>query len=88
MSTSSIKRRIGRFHVVVVQWTLKKCTKKKSVMHVQSCCFAHHEINCFLTLLLSSSLSLVKVLTEQRRTMTLTQDNDFLFLFVNFDTVS
>ena len=28
MSTSSIKRRIGRFHVVVVQWTSKKCTKK------------------------------------------------------------
>ena len=28
MSTSSIKRQIGRFHVVVVQWTTKKCTKK------------------------------------------------------------
>ena len=29
MSTSSIKRQIGRFHVVVVQWTSKKCTKKR-----------------------------------------------------------
>ena len=29
MSTSSIKLRIGRFHVVVVQWTSKKCTKKR-----------------------------------------------------------
>ena len=29
MSTSSIKCRIGRFHVVVVQWTSKKCTKKR-----------------------------------------------------------
>ena len=29
MSTSSIKRRIGRFHVVVVQWTSKKSTKKR-----------------------------------------------------------
>ena len=29
MSTSSIKRRIGRFHVEVVQWTSKKCTKKR-----------------------------------------------------------
>ena len=29
MSSSSIKRRIGRFHVVVVQWTSKKCTKKR-----------------------------------------------------------
>ena len=28
MSTSSIKRQISRFHVVVVQWTSKKCTKK------------------------------------------------------------
>ena len=29
MSTSSIKRRLGRFHVVVVRWTSKKCTKKR-----------------------------------------------------------
>ena len=29
MSTSSIKRQIRKFHVVVVQWTLKKCTKKR-----------------------------------------------------------
>ena len=29
MSTSSIKREIRRFHVVVVQWTSKKCTKKR-----------------------------------------------------------
>ena len=29
MSTSYIKRRIGRFHAVVVQWTSNKCTKKR-----------------------------------------------------------
>ena len=29
MSTSSIKRQIRRFCVVVVQWTSKKCTKKR-----------------------------------------------------------
>ena len=29
MSTSSIKRQIRRFHVVVVQWTSKKCTKTR-----------------------------------------------------------
>ena len=29
MSTSSIKRQIRRFYVVVVQWTSKKCTKKR-----------------------------------------------------------
>ena len=28
MFTSSIKRRIGRFHVVAVRWTSKKCNKK------------------------------------------------------------
>ena len=27
--TFSIKRQIRRFHVVVVQWTSKKCTKKR-----------------------------------------------------------
>ena len=39
MSTSPIKRRIGRFYIVVVLWMSKKCTK--NVMHLQSCCFAH-----------------------------------------------
>ena len=29
MATSSIKRQIRRFHVIVVQWTSKKCTKKR-----------------------------------------------------------
>ena len=28
MSTSSIKRCSGRFCIIVVQWTSKKCTKK------------------------------------------------------------
>ena len=42
MSTSNIyiKRQIRRFHVVVVQWTSKKSHVLKSVMHLQSCCFA------------------------------------------------
>ena len=31
MFTSSMKRRIRRFHVVVVQWTSKKCTEKRDV---------------------------------------------------------
>ena len=29
MSTSSIKRQIRRFHVVVVEWTSKKGSKKR-----------------------------------------------------------
>ena len=33
----------------------------KNVMHVQRSCFAHINTNCFLTLLLSSSSSLLKV---------------------------
>ena len=44
MSTSSIKRRIGRFHVVVVQWTSKKCTKKRDARAEQ---FFVHKTNCF-----------------------------------------
>ena len=42
MSTSSMKRRIGTLHVVVVQWTSKKCTKKRDARaeHARSC-FAH-----------------------------------------------
>ena len=29
VQSSSIKRQIRRFHVVAVQWTSKKCTKKR-----------------------------------------------------------
>ena len=39
VSTSSTKRQIRRFHVVVVQWTSGNVLK--SAMHVQSCCFDH-----------------------------------------------
>ena len=42
--TSSIKLEIRHCYVVVVQKRAKKCTK--SVMHVQSCCFAF-ETYCF-----------------------------------------
>ena len=45
MSASSIKRRIGRFHVVVVQWTSKKLGT--IVMHVQTSCFAHKTNSLF-----------------------------------------
>ena len=39
MTTSSIKRRrIGMFHVVVVQWTSKKCTKKRDARAEQLFC--------------------------------------------------
>ena len=47
MTTSPIKHQIKRFHVVVVQWTSKKCTKKRdtraellfSSLNLLDCCF-------------------------------------------------
>ena len=41
MSMSSIKHQIRRFHLVAVQWTSKKCTKKCDAQYVRSCCFDH-----------------------------------------------
>ena len=45
MFTSSIKRQIRHFPVVVVQWRQRNA--QKSVMHVQSCCFAYSSSCCF-----------------------------------------
>ena len=45
MFTSSIKRQIRHFPVVVVQWRQRNA--QKSVMHVQSCCFAYSSYCCF-----------------------------------------
>ena len=39
VSTSSKKREIRKFRVVVVQWRQRNV--QKNVMHVQSCCFAN-----------------------------------------------
>ena len=44
MFTSSTKRKISHFHVVVVQWWQRNVPK--IVMHVQSCCFV--ELNLLL----------------------------------------
>ena len=38
---SSTKREIRKFHVAVVQPWVRNVQKLKSVMHVQSCCFAN-----------------------------------------------
>ena len=38
MSTSSIKRRFGTFHFVVVQWTSKKCSKMREAHAEQLFC--------------------------------------------------
>ena len=46
--TSFTKREIGHYHLVVVQWRQRNV--QKSVMHVQSCCFAlsSYSFFCFL----------------------------------------
>ena len=51
--TSSIKREIRHVHVAVMQKRAKKCPKK-SVVHVQTCCFAN-KTYCFLTFSLPSA---------------------------------
>ena len=43
--TSSIKREIRKFHAAVVQWRQRNV--QKSVMHVQSCCFANLNLLLF-----------------------------------------
>ena len=43
--TSSIKREIRHFHVVVMQWRQRNV--QKSVMHVQSCCLASRSLLLF-----------------------------------------
>ena len=48
--TSSLKREIRHFHVVVPQWRQRNV--QKSVLHVQSCCFAEW-ICCFLAVLIA-----------------------------------
>ena len=48
---SSIKREIRHFHVVVVQKRAKK-KEQKSVMHLQSCCFAY-KTYCFFDVLVA-----------------------------------
>ena len=42
---SYIKRPMREFHVVVVKWRQRNV--EESVMHVQSCCFAHKPIAFF-----------------------------------------
>ena len=48
MLTSSIKREIRKFHVVVVQGQERNV--QKSVIHVQSCCFANLNLLLFCLL--------------------------------------
>ena len=45
MFTSSIKREFRQFHLVVVQWRQRNV--QKSLMHVQSCCFAYLNLLLF-----------------------------------------
>ena len=48
-----MKREIRKFHVIVVQWRQRNV--QKSVMHVQSCCFANLNLHmyCFSAVLVA-----------------------------------
>ena len=86
MSTSSIKRQIRSFHVVVVQWTSMKCTKKRDA--VQSYCF-DHALNLIVFLkssLWSSSWLLISSLITRshvRYIKILTGLRGFLVIFLS-----
>ena len=54
--TSSIIREIRHFHVVVVQWRQRNV--QRSVMHVQSCCFAY-QTHCFFGFLVAVTVAVV-----------------------------
>ena len=57
--TSSSKSTIRHFHVVVVQWRQRNV--QKSVIHVQSCCFANRNLLLsFMPFSLTSPSSLLK----------------------------
>ena len=50
MSTSSINGQIRRFHVVVMQWTSKKCSKKRDARAELLCRRLRH-LRCLSSLL-------------------------------------
>ena len=52
LTAGIVKREIRHFHVVVVQWRQRNV--QKSVMHVQSCCFALSSY-CFFYFLVAAS---------------------------------
>ena len=54
-----IKREIRHFHVVVFQ--LRQRNVQKSVMHVQSCCFAN-QTYCFFAVLVAVAVVVAKAL--------------------------
>ena len=57
--TSSSKSSVRHFHVVVIQWRQRNV--QKSVMHVQSCCFANRNLLLsFMRFSLTSPSSLLK----------------------------
>ena len=70
MSTSSIKCGFGTFHFVVVQWTSKKCSKKREaraeqLFYLQNQLF--FDVVVIVVVALLSSLSYGDVVTPHRR---------------------
>ena len=69
--TFSIKREIRHFHLIVVQWQQRNV--QKSVMHVQSCCFANWTY-CFFAVVVAVGVVVVKAPFSRRSSPT-TQDS-------------
>ena len=69
MSTSSIKRQIRRFHVVVVQWTSKKCTKKRDARAELLFWSFDHQSSYLLKLPIATDYSDQRNLTCQAKIM-------------------
>ena len=90
MSTSSIKRQIRRFHVVVVQWTSKKCPKKRDARaellfwSLNLLFFLSRRCGRRRSCLSSLLVSLHNEMGEERRRQTLCDKRDNNFVWKTF----
>ena len=75
--TSSIKREIGHFLVVVLQWRQRNV--QKTVMHVQSCCFANPNLLFFWTSRCRRRHRILRSLISKRMKEFLTQRHQYKF---------
>ena len=73
--TSSSKSSVRHFHVAVIQWRQRNV--QKSVIHVQSCCFANR--NLLLSFMLSSLTSPSSLLKHSNRDRVNEASDGYLF---------
>ena len=80
--TSSVKRAIRKFNVLVVQWRQRNVPKR--VMHVQSCCLGH-KTYCFFDVFVAIAVALLKLPTIPKKNTLLFVENTCrhgIYLFV------